>query len=69
MNKLYNMKIFTYKKVKYVVTELDIDVPTFKSCCVKKNGMISCIINHNLKPIEKQNTLHRLIKRKKLRAA
>lgn len=69
MNKLYNLGIFKYRGKKYVLSELKINAPTFTGCCMQKHGIICCAINYNLSPIEKQNTLHRLIKCKNLRRA
>jgi len=69
MNELYNLRFFRYRRKKYVVSELNIDATTFTGCCSIKNGITGCVINYNLAPIEKQNTLHRLIRNKKLRRA
>lgn len=69
MNKLYNLRSFKYRGKKYVLSELNIDTPTFTGCCMQNNGIICCAINYNLSLIEKQNTLHRLIRNKKLRRA
>ena len=62
-----NIREFRYKGKKYALSELDIEAPAFEGCCAKKDGIIVCVINHNLSFMEKQSVLHRLINGKKLR--
>ena len=61
------MKQFRYKGKKYIVSELNINVPTFTGCCRNLHDTIACFINSNLSNLDKQLTLHRLISGKKLR--
>lgn len=62
-----DIKQFRYKGKRYAMSELDIDTSVFEGCCAQKDGIIVCVINHNLSFMGKQNVLHRLIKGKKLR--
>lgn len=65
-NKITNMRIFKYKGVVHIVTELKDDIKGFTGCYQKKYGVKCCLINSNLEPREKRRTLHNLIKEKHL---
>ena len=65
-NKITNMRIFKYKGVVHIVTELKEDIKGFTGCYQKKYGVKCCLINSNLSPMKKRRTLHNLIKDKHL---
>ena len=63
---LINIRVFKYRGKAYTVGELKECVKGFTGCYKKMYGVKCCLINANLSPIEKQRTLHRLIKDKHL---
>ncbi|MGY5237625.1 hypothetical protein [Clostridium tertium] len=65
-NQIKNTRIFKYKGVVHIVTEMKEDIKGFTGCYQKKYGVKCCLINSNLEPREKRKTLHSLIKEKHL---
>lgn len=63
---LTNIRVFKYRGKVYIVSEVKIDTKGFNGCCRRMYGVKYCLINTNLSPMEKQRTLHRLIKEKHL---
>lgn len=61
-----NKRVFKYKGLIYVVSEINEDIKGFNGCCLKRDNIKCCLINSNLSEIEKRRTLHRLIKEKHL---
>lgn len=68
MNKvsIKNKRIFKYKGIVYIVSEIKEDIKGFTGCYQKKYGVKCCLINSNLEPRIKRRTLHYLIKDKHL---
>lgn len=58
------MKFFKYRGIKYVVSEVDIDIENFIGVYKRSKGIKYCLINYNLSLKEKQRALHELIKDK-----
>lgn len=61
-----NKKIFKYKGVVHIVSEIKEDIKGFRGCYYKRDGIKCCLINSNLSPMKKRRTLHNLIKDKHL---
>ncbi|WP_291651330.1 hypothetical protein [Clostridium sp.] len=61
-----NKKIFKYKGVVHIVSEIKEDIKGFTGCYQKREGIKYCLINSNLSPMKKRRTLHNLIKDKHL---
>ena len=61
-----NKKIFKYKGVVHIVSEIKEDIKGFTGCYYKRDGIKCCLINSNLSPMKKRRTLHNLIKDKHL---
>lgn len=64
--KLTNIRVFKYKGIVHIVTEMKEDIKGFTGCYQKKYGVKCCLINSNLGSREKRRTLHSLIKEKHL---
>ena len=65
--KLKQIIKFRYKGQQCAVTEVDLKKSHFTGCCQLLHGILCCIINANLSDRKKQNTLHKLIMKKRLR--
>lgn len=61
-----NQRVFKYKGVIHIVSEVKENLEGFTGCFMKMHGVKCCLINSNLSPIKKQRTLHNLIKEKHL---
>lgn len=65
-NQITNARVFKYKGVVHIVTELKEDIKGFSGCYQKRYGVKCCLINSNLGSQEKRRVLHGLIKEKHL---
>lgn len=61
-----NKRIFKYKGVVHIVSEIKEDIKGLTGCYYKRDGIKCCLINSNLSPMKKRRTLHNLIKDKHL---
>ncbi|CAG9703387.1 hypothetical protein [Clostridium neonatale] len=61
---LYKLRLFGYRGQQCAVAEVDLSKSHFTGCCQVLHGVLCCVINTNLSEREKQNTLHKLIKKR-----